>query len=88
MKKTLVGAAMLATMGAAQAADLGDVNAPIKLAINEWTGQHVSTHIAGEMLKKAGYKVEYTTAGYMNMYQAHGGRRFAWCHGNLEFQRF
>ena len=70
MKKTLVGAAMLATMGAAQAADLGDVNAPIKLAINEWTGQHVSTHIAGEMLKKAGYKVEYTTAGYMNMYQA------------------
>ena len=38
MKKTLVGAAMLATMGAAQAADLGDVNAPIKLAINEWDG--------------------------------------------------
>ena len=52
------------------AADLGAVDEPIKLAINEWTGQHVSTHVAGEMLKKAGYKVEYTTAGYMNMYQA------------------
>ena len=54
----------------ALAADLGAVDEPIKLAINEWTGQHVSTHVAGEMLKKAGYKVEYTTAGYMNMYQA------------------
>ena len=54
----------------ALAADMGAVGEPIKLAINEWTGQHVSTHVAGEMLKKAGYKVEYTTAGYMNMYQA------------------
>ncbi|MEB8389207.1 ABC transporter substrate-binding protein [Rhodobacteraceae bacterium KMM 6894] len=52
------------------AADMGAVDTPIKLAINEWTGQHVSTHIAGEMLKKAGYDVEYVTAGYMNMYQA------------------
>jgi len=52
------------------AAPLGAVDQPIKLAINEWTGQHVSTHVAGEMLKKAGYKVEYVTAGYMNMYQA------------------
>jgi len=26
--------------------------------------------MSGEMLKKAGYQVEYVTAGYMNMYQA------------------
>ena len=56
--------------GAAYGAELGDVNDPIKLAINEWTGQHVSTHVAGDMLEAAGYKVEYVTAGYMNMYQA------------------
>jgi len=56
--------------GSVQAAELGAVNEPIKLAINEWTGQHVSTHIAGSMLEAAGYTVEYTTAGYMNMYQA------------------
>ena len=56
--------------GAVQAADLGATDKPIKLAINEWTGQHVSTHVAGEMLKAAGYQVEYVTAGYMNMYQA------------------
>ena len=54
----------------AQAADLGDTDKPIRLAINEWTGQHVSTHVAGEMLKAAGYQVEYVSAGYMNMYQA------------------
>lgn len=55
---------------AAMAADLGAVGEPIKLAINEWTGQHVSTYVAGGMLEAAGYQVEYVTAGYMNMYQA------------------
>ena len=75
MKKSIMKAigatiAAVAMSGYAHAAELGDVNDPIKLAINEWTGQHVTTHIAGEMLKKAGYKVEYTTAGYQNMYQA------------------
>jgi glycine betaine/proline transport system substrate-binding protein len=64
----VLGAATLAV--SAQAAEMGDVDKPIRLAINEWTGQHVSTHIAGEMLKAAGYTVEYTPAGYMNMYQA------------------
>lgn len=52
------------------AADLGAVDEPIKLAINEWTGQHISTHIAGRMLEAAGYKVEYVTAGYQNMWEA------------------
>lgn len=56
--------------GSADAAELGAVDEPIKLAINEWTGQHISTHVAGQMLEAAGYKVEYVTAGYMNMYQA------------------
>lgn len=47
-----------------KAADLGDVEDPIKLAIFEWTGQHVTTHIAGHILRKMGYEVEYVTAGY------------------------
>ncbi|MEM7439241.1 MAG: ABC transporter substrate-binding protein [Pseudomonadota bacterium] len=70
MKKLTLTFAALALGTAAHAAELGAVDEPIKLAINEWTGQHVSTHIAGSMLEAAGYKVEYTTAGYMNMYQA------------------
>ncbi len=50
------------TLGAS-AADLGAKDETIKLAINEWTGQHVTTHIAGQLLEKLGYKVEYVTAG-------------------------
>ncbi|HEY9039357.1 MAG TPA: ABC transporter substrate-binding protein [Roseovarius sp.] len=70
--KTYLGAAALLaiTAGAGQSAELGAVDDPIKLAVNEWTGQHVTTRIAGDMLEAAGYKVEYVTAGYMNMYQA------------------
>lgn len=71
MKKTILAAALAAmAVPAAQAADLGAVDDPIRLAINEWTGQHVATHVAGQMLERAGYKVEYVTAGYMNMWQA------------------
>lgn len=69
-KMILAGIAAMGLTGPAMAADLGAVDEPIKLAINEWTGQHISTHVAGQMLEKAGYKVEYVTAGYMNMWQA------------------
>jgi len=58
------------TVFSAAAATLGDIEKPIKLAINEWTSQHITTHIAGQMLQAAGYKVEYITAGYQNMWQA------------------
>lgn len=37
---------------------------PIRLAMNEWTSQNLLTQIAGRILTKAGYKVEYVTAGY------------------------
>lgn len=68
----VAAAAALGLSAGAQAAELGAVDQPIKLAINEWTGQHVSTHVAGQMLTQAGYKVDYVTAGYMNMFQAMG----------------
>lgn len=59
------GAALL-TLGAAAnaaAATVPESADPIKFAINEWTGQHLSAHIAGSVLKKMGYNVEYITAG-------------------------
>ncbi|MBT1159682.1 ABC transporter substrate-binding protein [Aminobacter anthyllidis] len=37
---------------------------PIRFAMNEWTSQNVLTQIAGRILTKAGYNVEYVTAGY------------------------
>ncbi len=70
MKTVGLGIALTALAGTVHAAELGAVDEPIKLAVNEWTGQHVTTYVAGEMLKAAGYNVEYVTAGYMNMYQA------------------
>ncbi|MEL6480213.1 MAG: ABC transporter substrate-binding protein [Pseudomonadota bacterium] len=76
IRTAVAAAALVAATGAApiqvSAAELGAVDEPIKLAINEWTGQHISTHVAGEMLKAAGYKVEYVTAGYFNMWEAMG----------------
>ncbi|MBL9047147.1 MAG: ABC transporter substrate-binding protein [Tabrizicola sp.] len=36
---------------------------PIKIAVNEWTGQVLSATIAGEVLKKMGYNVELVIAG-------------------------
>ena len=56
-------------MASAQAA-VPESKDPIKLAINEWTGQHISTHVAGEILKRMGYNVEYVTAGYYPQMQA------------------
>ena len=44
-------------------------DAPIRLALNEWTGQHITTRIAGETLKKMGYNVEYVVAGYVPQIQ-------------------
>ena len=66
LKPTLAAVAFMSSVafGPALAAEMGDTGAPIKLAVNEWTGQHISTYIAGETLKKAGYTVEYITAGY------------------------
>ena len=71
--KTGILAASLAAgllSGSAMAADMGATGETIKLAINEWTGQHVSTRIAGETLRKAGYQVEYVTAGYDSQFTA------------------
>ncbi len=54
----------------AQSAELGDTGETIKLALNEWTGQHITTRVAGEILTRAGYNVEYVTAGYFPQFSA------------------
>ncbi len=55
--------------GGAQAAAPESAD-PIKIAINEWTGQHISAHIAGAALKKMGYNVEFVTAGAVPQFAA------------------
>lgn len=63
LQSASLGLALLAGAFPASAADLGAKDEPIKLAILEWTGAHISSHIAGQLLQKLGYKVEYVTAG-------------------------
>ena len=65
LKRTLMcsAVAISAMASVAAAADLGAKDDTIKLAMLEWTGQHITTHIAGQLLQKLGYKVEYVTAG-------------------------
>lgn len=54
--------AALVTTGV-QAAEMGAKDESIKLALLEWTGQHVTTHISARILEKMGYSVEFVTAG-------------------------
>jgi glycine betaine/proline transport system substrate-binding protein len=65
----LVVAAGAFALSPAQAA-VPESKDPIKLAVNEWTGQHLSTYIYGALLEKMGYNVEYVTAGAVPQYAA------------------
>jgi len=67
----LFGAAFVGLVAVSPAsAEVPESSDPIKLAINEWTGQVITTHIAGEILQRMGYNVEYTTAGYLPQFEA------------------
>jgi len=63
LRRTAAAAAVALGFAApAVAADLGATDEPIKMALLEWTGQHVTSHIAGHVLESMGYKVEFVTA--------------------------
>lgn len=69
MKKTknLLAAGLVALTSSAAIADSDQA---IRIPINEWTGQHISAHILGSLLQKAGYDVEYVTAGAVPQFAA------------------
>ena len=43
---------------------------PIRIPMNEWTGQHISARITGTLLQKLGYTVEYHNAGAVPQFKA------------------
>jgi len=61
---TAAAAVTAITLSLPTPATAAESSDPIKLAINEWTGQHITTYIAGGILEKMGYNVEYVVAGY------------------------
>ena len=61
----LAGTMVLAAVAAAPAAADVESKDPIILTIHDWTGQYITTHLMGEVLKKAGYNVKYQQADYI-----------------------
>ncbi len=61
---TSVASAVLIGTGGAAFAE------PIKIAINEWTGQALSATIAGSVFQEMGLEVEYVTAGAVPQFAA------------------
>ncbi len=51
-------------------AGMAAADGPVKIAINEWTGQALSAHIAGSVFKEMGLEVEYVTAGAVPQFAA------------------
>ena len=63
----LAGAAAMIAAGALAPPAQAQVESkdPIKLTLHDWTGQFITTKIMGEVLKKAGYNIEYVQADYL-----------------------
>ncbi|QYK39843.1 MAG: ABC transporter substrate-binding protein [Paracoccaceae bacterium] len=62
MRLTLPSLAAVLLASTAMAQESAD---PIKLTLHDWTGQLITTQLMGEVLKKAGYNVEYVQADYL-----------------------
>jgi len=62
---TAAAIAFAAGTTGAKAQDIPESQDPIRLALAEWTGQHITTYIAGQILERMGYNVEYVTAAYL-----------------------
>lgn len=62
IRHTLAAALAIAAAGAAAAQDSQD---PIRLTLQDWTGQLITTRIMGEVLQQAGLNVEYVVAEYL-----------------------
>ena len=67
MAGALAGMLAAAAVGLTSVAAMAEVESrdPIKLTLHDWTGQFITTQIMGEVLKKAGYNIEYVQADYI-----------------------
>jgi glycine betaine/proline transport system substrate-binding protein len=62
MKRVSLALTAMLAVAPALAAESSD---PIKLTLHDWSGQLITTTLMGEVLKKAGYNVEYVQADYI-----------------------
>ena len=78
MKYLSVAAAALMAATPALAQESND---PIKLTLHDWSGQLITTTLMGEVLKEAGYNIEYVQADYIAQF---AGLKTGDLHGALE----
>ena len=62
---TAAAAAFVAGAVASPPALAAESQDPIKITLHDWTGQFITSKIMGEVLKNAGYNVEYVQADYL-----------------------
>lgn len=62
MKRVSLALSAMLAVAPALAAESSD---PIKLTLHDWSGQLITTKLMGEVLKEAGYNVEYVQADYI-----------------------
>lgn len=62
MKRLVCALAMLLAATPVLSAESDD---PIKLTLHDWSGQLITTNLMGEVLKKAGYNIEFVQADYI-----------------------
>ena len=67
LKSLAVAASLIVASTISVTSHAADV---IKIPVNEWTGQHISAHITGSLMQKAGFTVEYVTAGAVPQFAA------------------
>lgn len=61
----LGGTILAAAAGSAFAQSVPESTDPIKMTINDWTGQEITTRVMGGVLEEMGYNVEYVQADYL-----------------------
>ncbi|KJS43317.1 MAG: hypothetical protein VR71_11280 [Roseovarius sp. BRH_c41] len=72
MKSTCCALALCAFALPVTAADLGKSDEPIKLALTQQTEAQITAHVAGELLKAAGYTVEFVPVDDMAVFRQMG----------------
>ncbi|MDQ0313774.1 ABC transporter substrate-binding protein [Amorphus orientalis] len=61
----LGGTILAAAAGTAFAQSVPESDDPIKMTVNDWTGQEITTRLMGGVLEEMGYNVEYVQADYL-----------------------
>jgi len=67
---SIAATAFLVSGQALFAGNIPESDDPIKVTIQDWTGQHFSTHVAAGLLKEMGYNVEIVVSDAITQHPA------------------